>query len=470
MSETSNNADVIIVGGGIAGLVTANRAAQAGFKPLVLEKGAEDKYLCNSRYTGGVFHIAYRDVMRSEDELYERIEEETEGRASPALAKLVARDAKRAVRWLQSEGMHFIKGGPMEWQNWVLAPPALGRPGLHYEGRGGDVLLRQLEKNLIGRGGMLQRGVRAKRIVTDQSGRCCGVEATLNGAVQRFIGKAVVLCDGGYQGNLDFLRKYNSRYPERLKQRGAATAIGDGLTMAQERGAKLVGLDYFYGHLLSREALHNPNLWPLPWMDYVSCAGIVIDGNAKRFADEGRGGVSVANAIARLDDPLSAVAVFDQAIWDGPATEMIVPANPNLVNAGGTLISANSLLDLAAQLKLDAARLKATVDAYNQALASNQASALDPTRTTRERKAYPVTKPPFHAIPLCAGITYTMGGIAIDDCSRALDENNQPIAGLYAAGTTTGGLEGGPSGGYVGGLVKSSVTALRAAEHLTGSA
>ena len=120
MSETSNNADVIVVGGGIAGLVTANRAAQAGFKPLVLEKGAEDKYLCNSRYTGGVFHIAYRDVMRSEDELYERIEEETEGRASPALAKLVARDAKRAVRWLQSEGMHFIKGGPMEWQNWVL--------------------------------------------------------------------------------------------------------------------------------------------------------------------------------------------------------------------------------------------------------------------------------------------------------------------------------------------------------------
>jgi len=466
MSNTDICADVIIVGGGIAGLVTANRAAQAGLKPLVLEKGAEDKYLCNSRYTGGVFHIAYRDVMRSEEDLLARIREVTQDRASPALASLVARDARRAVRWLQEEGIRFIKGGPMEWQTWVLAPPALGRPGLHYEGRGGDVLLRQLEQNLVKRGGVLRRGVRAQRLITD-NGRCGGVEAELSGSTQRFTGKALVLCDGGYQGNLDMLRRYNSPRPERLKQRNASTGIGDGLTMASAIGAKLVGLDYFYGHLLSRQALDNPNLWPLPWMDYLAAAGIVVDNRAQRFTDEGHGGVAVANAMARLDDPLGAFAIFDQAIWEGPGTHMIVPPNPNLIQAGGSLTTASSLEELARRLGLDAGQLAATVADYNRAVSGNGLNALKPARSQVESKAYAIAKPPFHAINLCAGITYTMGGIAIDDHARVLGQDDRPIPGLYAAGTTTGGLEGAPSGGYVGGLVKSTTTALRAAEHLS---
>jgi len=58
-----------------------------------------------------------------------------------------------------------------------------------------------------------------------------------------------------------------------------------------------------------------------------------------------------------------------------------------------------------------------------------------------------------------------MGGVAIDGHGRALREDQTVVDGLYAAGTTTGGLEGGPSIGYVGGLSKSTVTGLRAAEH-----
>jgi fumarate reductase flavoprotein subunit len=79
----------------------------------------------------------------------------------------------------------------------------------------------------------------------------------------------------------------------------------------------------------------------------------------------------------------------------------------------------------------------------------------------------PIVKAPFHALPVAAGITYTMGGISIDEHARALDAGGNPLGRLYAAGCCTGGLEGGPdSGGYVGGLAKSGVTALRAAEHI----
>jgi fumarate reductase flavoprotein subunit len=70
------------------------------------------------------------------------------------------------------------------------------------------------------------------------------------------------------------------------------------------------------------------------------------------------------------------------------------------------------------------------------------------------------------AIPICPGITYTMGGIAINGHGRVLRPDGSVITGLYAAGSTTGGLEGGGRVGYVGGLVKAGVMGLRAGEHV----
>ena len=73
-----SNLDVIVIGAGIAGLVTANRAAQLGKRVVVLEKGTEDKYLCNSRYAYGTIHINYSDLEASEDSLMTKIETATE--------------------------------------------------------------------------------------------------------------------------------------------------------------------------------------------------------------------------------------------------------------------------------------------------------------------------------------------------------------------------------------------------------
>ena len=70
---------------------------------------------------------------------------------------------------------------------------------------------------------------------------------------------------------------------------------------------------------------------------------------------------------------------------------------------------------------------------------------------------------------LAASVTYTMGGISIDGDSRALDRDDRPIPGLYAAGCSTGGLEGGARAGYVGGLTKSAVTGYRAANHIAAA-
>ena len=106
---------------------------------------------------------------------------------------------------------------------------------------------------------------------------------------------------------------------------------------------------------------------------------------------------------------------------------------------------------------------------YNAALDAGTTAQLSPARSTRDIKAWPIRTAPFYAARLVAGITYTMGGIAVDGDSRVLDANDNPITGLYAAGACTGGLEGGPAVGYVGGLSKASTTGFCAAEHIAAN-
>jgi len=98
--------------------------------------------------------------------------------------------------------------------------------------------------------------------------------------------------------------------------------------------------------------------------------------------------------------------------------------------------------------------LRETVNRFNQAIAEGATAQLVPARSALPFKPVPITRAPFYAMPLCAGITYTMGGIAIDAGCRVMRDDGQPIAGLYAAGSTTGGHEGGPVAGYTGGLSK----------------
>jgi fumarate reductase flavoprotein subunit len=235
--------------------------------------------------------------------------------------------------------------------------------------------------------------------------------------------------------------------------------------MAERIGAKLVGTDRFYGHLLVQEALSNALLWPYPTIDTLASSGIVIDGQGRRFLDEGAGGVAMANAIAKLEDPLSVSTIFDSKLWDTAGRLEFTPPNPHLVACGGSLAVADSISGLAAALGLNAEILGSTVTEYNRAVASCDSAAISPPRTpgrmfgvlrtsAARTELRPVVEPPFYAIRLAAGLTYTMGGIAIDGRSRVLDGEDRPISGLYAAGACTGGVEGGPMAGYIGGLCK----------------
>ena len=147
------NWDVVVVGGGLAGLSAAARAAELGLKALVLERGTETQYPCNSRFSGGILHISQHNVQDPPESLVKVMEEATLGECDPALARALAADARRAVEWLRTQGAKFIRVGQIVWQQHVLAPPRPITPGLDWKGRGPDVTLRTLEANLAQRGG-----------------------------------------------------------------------------------------------------------------------------------------------------------------------------------------------------------------------------------------------------------------------------------------------------------------------------
>lgn len=456
------------MGGGIAGMIAAVRAATAGRRVIVLERGEAERYLCNSRVTGGVFHICLKDIYSDEGELERAIMDVSGGTARPSLAKAVARDGKRVVKWLAGHGTRFMRASPEPFHNVALAPPALVRVGLQFEGRAGDVLLRNLESILVRHSGLVLRGHIAERLLAGAGGSCAGLEGRVEDGTFVVNARHTLVADGGFQLDLERVRETITPEPDKVLQRSARSGLGHGLRMAVAFGAGTTRLDGFYGHVMAREAIRNDQLWPYPWLDDILATAIIVGADGRRFVDEGGGGVYVANRIAALPDPLSTTVIFDQSMWDQASKARALPPNPNLEKNGGTILRGATLAELGAKLGLPTGVLPAELDGYNAAVRSGCLQALTPARSEARGKALPIVKPPFHAAPACAGMTYTMGGIAIDAACRVLSPSGAPIDGLLAAGTTTGGIEGGDRAGYVGGLVKSAVTGLRSAEYVLG--
>lgn len=284
------DADIIVVGGGFAGLTVAARAGELGRKTLILEQGSDSEYACNSRWSGGHLSICMDNPKSAADALLERIMKATCGEADEKLAGAFAGDAGKAIDWLQRHGIRFMRIGDDPSRQWVMIPPRTAQPGLDWKGRGPDIAMRQLTEAMRRNGGELALNTRVGGLLMSD-GRCEGVVAVKDGVTKQLRCNAVVLADGGFQANEEYVRRFVAGDAAHLMRRNAGTGRGDGLRMAESAGAKLVGMDCFYGHLLARDAFTNDKLWPHPYLDALAVSGIVVGADGRRFLDEGKGGV-----------------------------------------------------------------------------------------------------------------------------------------------------------------------------------
>jgi len=455
------SSDVLIVGAGLAGFAAAVRAAESGVKVLLIDKSDGALGDGNILMASGSLRAGGKNPRSDPAELYDFVM--SEGVAYPDLVKAWAETCGRAVDWLIGSGVEISETAPV--RIWLDQSGEVSLAPV-YKKDVGTRALTSLKKRFEQLGGRYLNGIEGQNLLVENSevggvvGRRASEEIELRS-------RAVVLCTGGFSANKAMLRQHIGPHADQCKLRGSKQCTGDGLQMALAVGAKAVNLKYFYGHLISRKALVDDRFWPYPRLDSFVDEGILIDRNGERFVDEGRGDVAVANELARSDDVTGAVLIFDRESWaaakdDAFSNSVKTPApNPWLADNDGEIFSHDTIEGLSKILGTDDRRLVKTLNDYNRAVESKGAKALEVPRTG---KAKPL-RAPFYGLRVVPGITFTMGGALVNGGAQVLDENEKPIACLYAAGDTIGGLMGGYRGGYTGGLMQAVVTGILAGEN-----
>lgn len=456
------NYDVIVVGAGVAGLVAARRSQELGARVLCVTKATDAGPGCNSRLSGGRIHAAYLDPHRPPDELYEAIMAKTAGHARPELARAWAENTGRAIDYLGTQGAVFGRGEPQYlWHQ--LQPPRHSAPLAafspdEWHGRGPDVLLSAMRAGFERDGGTYRSATPVVGLAHG-AGRVTGVHLD-GGEVVR--ARSAILCDGGFQANAELVHKYIATA---YKLRGAVEDTGDCLQLATAIGAKTVNMDAFYGHLVVKDD-GDPWITVHPMPNVLMDAAMVVDGNGRRLGDEALGPYDysiiddrLAPLVARSDTPGGCWLVFDEVAWQEVGTLGSPALNPLVLAEPSPLVTGPTLRSVAERTGIPADTLVATTAAFNRF--STDGVPLDPPRTGTPK---PIERPPFHALPLIVGIMFAMGGLLVDAHARVLDEAEQPIGGLFAAGGTMGGLQGGPANGYSGGWAEAATFALLAAE------
>ena len=113
--------------------------------------------------------------------------------------------------------------------------------GLQFEGRAGDVLLRNLESILVRNGGIVLRGHVAEQLLAGTGGSCVGIQGRTENGAFVVMAKHTLVADGGFQMDPVLVRENIAPNPDKVLQRSARSGLGHGLRMAIAFGAGATG-------------------------------------------------------------------------------------------------------------------------------------------------------------------------------------------------------------------------------------
>jgi tricarballylate dehydrogenase len=432
MSSSGVRYDVLVIGGGNAGLSAAVTARRLGARVLVLECAPRELRGGNSRHTRNLrcAHAAPTQILTeayTEEELLADLARVNDGETDEALAKLVAARSTECVPWMEALGARF--------QAALRGTLQLSRTNAFFLG-GGTALMNSYYAAAEKLGIDVRYDAEVTRLVLRDGAfesatvRSAGVEHELRA-------KAVVVSAGGFEANLDWLREAWGDAARNFLIRGTPYNTGTMLRALLDAGAAPVGdprechavaidgrAPKFDGGIVTR-------------LDCVPL-GIVVDRDGQRFYDEGEDVWPKRYAIwGKLVAKRPGQIAY--AIVDAKVRGLFMPS-------AYPAIEASSIRGLAAQLELPAEPLEATIAAFNGAVqpGSFDHTALDDCRTAglspeKTHWAQPLDTPPYAAYPLRPGITFTYLSVRVDSEARVLAKNGAPFENVYAAGEIMAG-------------------------------
>ena len=480
-------ADLVVVGAGGAGMTAAIKAAQAGKQVVVLEKTSNMGG--NTVVCGGYLHYYYapqelRQPMTEgyaayfDSVLEQGLAEGPELGIDPEFVENLRKDyddyyaAGNTTVYDSAEfcalDLQFVTGGTFsKWVNFTKTVPALndwltelginwcplsnivgfswprfsGEEGAH-EGQG----FFDLYSKVMDAEGlpitMLTCTPATELVVED--GKVVGVvgECTDGTTYTVRSGNGVVLATGGYSGNFEMLKKYNTYWNfdgvDYLLSDNTAGHDGDGITMSLPLGAQL-------GHMENPMMIPfgNPKLSTSPMVgDHTNF--MLVDSEGKRICNEKGTRYEISQAMFSSKDSLGFV-ISDSTnsnVIDGKAYGFF---DVQTMVDKGELYTADTLEGLAEAFGADPAVLTAAVEDYNARARAADGQADEFGRTIFDENSL-IEEPPFFASPITPVAHITVGGIVIDEEDYcALNENNERIEGLHCVGELAAERSGMPS-------------------------
>ena len=453
--------DVLVVGGGNAGLVAAIEAKNAGANVLLLEKSPKKSRGGNSRFSYGDFRVATENKKEiqvlleganlpkgeveiepyGKDDFYNQMMRVSEGLADKRLTEIFVMKSYDTLLWMKQQGLKwdidpihaYKKGGGLFYPS--------TQPFLQASGSG-EGLVEQLYGIVESRGIEVLYDTAARKLVLDKEAKVCGVMAKQIDGFIEIGAKSVILACGGFQASADKRRAYLGENMDLAKLRGTRYNTGDGLEMAGEIGAQVAG--HWGGFHASPVSEDSPMVEAesANSQRYSYLYGMMVNRDGKRFVDEGENFFSYTYAKFGkeiLKQPGGvAFQIFDAKVFPVLRVEY----------QDAIKVESNFLHELAEELDINVEQFLATVKEFNEAvrderlfipyeLDGRRTKGLTPDKTNWAQR---IDKPPYRAYAVVCGLTMTYGGLKTNEKGQVMDTTERPIKGLYAVGEITGGF------------------------------
>lgn len=424
--------DVVVIGGGGAGLAAAVSANQNGAKVILLEK--MPRLGGNTILSGGAYNAV--DPKRQEaqgikDSVEKHITQTYEGGdklGKPELIKVFAENAYPALQWLEGLGMKFnddvftVLGGL--WPRAHKPSTPLGTGFI-------DTYVKYIDEH---KDVQILLDTEATELIVD-GGKVVGVKAKgIDGEVIVKANNGVVIAAGGFGANVEMRDKYNKNWPAltNIKTTNHPGATGDGLVIAEKVGANLIGMEHI--QLLP---MGDPKTGSLSGNIEQGVENrIFVNKDGNRFVDEGARRDVMTKALMEQKDASMWVILDKHSYPTGDKKNNFNESIDELVKQGRAY-KADTLEDLAKQIGVNADNLVKAVNEFNKAVEKGGKDVFG-----RTLFADKIDTAPFYAGARVPTVHHTMGGVEINESAQVLDKNGKAIPGLYAAGEVTGGIHG----------------------------
>lgn len=295
--------------------------------------------------------------------------------------------------------------------------------------------------------------------LVEEGGRVSGAVVSRKGKPVRIAArKAVILAAGGFDKNQEMRDEHAPLYKTALYSGGTSGNTGDSIRAGQSVGADTMNMQSAW----AAPVFYVPgeDRGRLSTIERALPGCIIVNQLGERYLNEAASYHIVGQQMARREaehgDASPSWFVFDHRFRHKYPVGPLLPLVPDWAQNGmvkSILKKGRTIADLAEAMKVDPARLAATLERFNAHAAKGEDPDFhrgeaaydkmygDPS-VTPNPSLKPIEKGPFYAMPIYPGDIGTNGGLRTDERARVVDEKGSPIGGLYAIGNNAASAMG----------------------------